>query len=226
MAIIGLAAYTNEGFMTVPSAMIEINTVDNLKTVNMENEIWKDVVGYEGFYQVSNYGNVKSLKRIDNNNHVVNERILKQANSNYKIVSLCKNGIANNYNIHRLKAIAFIPNPQNKPYVNHRDGVKSNNGYNIDGKDNLEWCTAKENSHHANNMGLNPNPKPMDGKYGSDHVAAKAIIQCDLDGNEIESFGSIIEASQETKICRTGINSACLGKRNKAGGFVWKYKIS
>jgi len=112
----------------------------------MENtEIWKDVEGYNGKYIVSNLGNVKSF-------YFLNPKNLKQnttgRNRDYLIVSLCKNNISKNYLIHRLVADAFIPNPKNKPQVNHKDGNKSNNN-----AENLEWNTCSENQLHAVSIG-------------------------------------------------------------------------
>ena len=101
-------------------------------------EIWKDIEGYEGLYQISNLGKVKSIR-------FNKERLLKYDKStSYLRIKLCKDGIETNYLIHRLVAKAFIPNPDNKPQVNHIDGIKTNNSV-----DNLEWCTASENQTHA-----------------------------------------------------------------------------
>lgn len=121
-------------------------------------EIWKDIAGYEGFYQVSNLGNVKSLFRIietGNNKRSVSERMLTKTKNRdgYIKYSLSKNGILKNYQIHRLVAIAFIPNPLKKPQVNHINGIKSDNYLN-----NLEWSTISENNKHALNNGLRTLP--------------------------------------------------------------------
>lgn len=104
--------------------------------MKIENEIWKDVVGYEKLYQVSNLGRVKNA----------NDKILKGGylNKRYLAVGLTKNGLLKTMTIHRLVAIAFIPNPENKLQVNHKDGVKKNNNAN-----NLEWNTHSENTFHA-----------------------------------------------------------------------------
>lgn len=131
------------------------------------HEVWKDAVRYEGLYQVSNTGKVKSLERIVSrekwHKQKVDERILKPANDGYKylMVSLYKNRKRHTEKVHRLVADAFIPNPSNKPQINHIDGVKhNNNAY------NLEWVTEKENIQHAVLIGLrndkgenNPNSK-------------------------------------------------------------------
>lgn len=110
-------------------------------------EIWKDIPGYEGLYQISNKQMVKSLSRKEfgGRNRIRGERILKPRTDRggYLHVALSKNGETKNLSIHRLVAIAFIPNPDNKLCVNHIDGVKKNNSI-----DNLEWCTHSENTKH------------------------------------------------------------------------------
>lgn len=119
-------------------------------------EIWKDIEGFEGYYQVSNTGKVKSLKRyVDNDfcldgKHVVEERILKPALvQGYPTVGLAKNGKCHMRRIHRLVAQAFIPNPENKATVNHIDGDHANANVS-----NLEWATQRENNIHAHRTGL------------------------------------------------------------------------
>ena len=113
-------------------------------------EIWKDIKGYEGLYCVSNLGNIKSIKRaVTYSNGIISvfkERILIQEtiNINYKRVTLSKNNSASRFQVHRLVALYFIPNPENKPCVNHIDGNASNNNVK-----NLEWCTYSENERHS-----------------------------------------------------------------------------
>lgn len=115
----------------------------------LKNEIWKDITNYEGLYQVSNFGRVKSLKRIrkskNNSPSIVNERILSQKNTKgYKSVSLSKNSKLKTFSVHRLVAQSFLDNPNNLPQINHKDENKTNNMV-----DNLEWCDAKYNTNYS-----------------------------------------------------------------------------
>ena len=124
----------------------------------MPNEIWKDIKGYEGKYQISNLGNVKSVYRKVNHRYrgkektrTIYEKILKKAVNRfgYEYVCLTDKSKGKKLKVHRLVAEAFIPNPLNKKTVNHIDGNKSNNCV-----DNLEWSTYLENQHHAIETGL------------------------------------------------------------------------
>lgn len=110
------------------------------------NEIWKDVKGYEGLYQVSNLGRVKSLDRIDRKGRLRKGRILKPSSNGrgYLNVCLTVDNIPHTIKVHRLVAEAFISNPDNLPQVNHKDEIKTNNH-----ADNLEWCTAEYNSNYG-----------------------------------------------------------------------------
>jgi len=130
-----------------------------------EEEIWKDIDGYEGLYQVSDLGRVRSLDR-----HVVfrkkfiifkGGKIIQPDNSvEYPTTCLCKDGKTKRIRVHQLVAHYFIPNPENKPQINHKDGDKKNNN-----KENLEWVTAKENMRHAFANDLMPaRPKGSDSK--------------------------------------------------------------
>ena len=115
------------------------------------NEIFVPIKGYEGLYEISNYGTIVSLPRIDNKGHNLKRRILtrKRYPNGYPFISLCKCGVKQQDSIHRLVAIHFVSNPNNKPQVNHIDGNKENAYFK-----NLEWCTIGENSTHAIRTGL------------------------------------------------------------------------
>lgn len=111
-------------------------------------EVWKPIIGYEGYYEISNYGRVKSLSRYKNVgkfSHFTKEKMLALCKTKgYLRVFLRNNDTAKSQSVHRLVAMAFIPNPENKPSINHKDCHRNNNRV-----DNIEWCTAKENTAHA-----------------------------------------------------------------------------
>lgn len=184
-------------------------------------EIWKDVIGYEGLYQISNYGNIKSLKKWirQYNKYINKEKLLKPCVNKigYYVVVLYKNKNKRSHLLHRLIAEAFIPNPENKPQINHIDGNKMN--YNIS---NLEWCTQSENMIHAFKNGLEKPNKPMLNRKGNKNPLSKKVIQFDLNNNFINEYNSYTEATNITKINHIG--DCCNGKLKTAGGFIWKYK--
>ena len=134
----------------------------NLKLYpHQKKEIWKDIKGYEGLYQVSNYGRVRSLDRIIVDNWCTRKfkgKVLNPTEHNgkqpYLYVALSKQGKAKKVFVHQLVAEAFVPNPENKPQVNHKDGNPKNNK-----ASNLEWVTNAENTQHAYNTGLNSKSK-------------------------------------------------------------------
>lgn len=179
-------------------------------------EIWKQVKGYEGIYEVSNLGRVKSLARTVKaiygrathySEQKVKERILKPSFSTYgyAYVALARNGKSKTTLVHRIVAEAFIPNPDNLPCVNHKDENPSN-----DCVDNLEWCTYTYNN-----------------TYKNIHLRKKhtnrRIIQYDLDMNELKRWDSITEAAEFYGIQTTNISACCVGKRNHCAGFKWRY---
>lgn len=194
----------------------------------MHKEIWKDIEGYEGFYQISNLGRVKSLERVVVRNDGIRKRLPEKMRATplthygYFNVTLYKNNQGKGKFIHRLKAIAFIPNPENKPCINHRDGIKTNNGYHEDGDDNLEWATYAENNQHAYDTGLKEGA--MKGTVGKGNFTRKRVLQiCDKTNNVIDDFDSMTEAQYATGVNFKNISATCRGKRIRAGGYKWKY---
>lgn len=152
-------------------------------------EVWKDIERYEGIYQVSNMARIKSLDRIDCRGQHRKERVLKQAfdSDGYCIVTLSKERIGITKKVHRLVAQAFIPNPEDKPEVNHIDGVKSNNQIS-----NLEWATSCENQKHSRRIGLHP-------EIAETHKSAKLT-----NSQVLEIFNSSLRPRELSKLYNIG----------------------
>lgn len=169
---------------------------------NNIKEKWCPIKGYEGLYQVSDKGRVKSLK-------FGKERILKSARDTggYLLVALCKNGEQKTYKVHRLVAQAFIPNPNNLPEINHKDEDKTNNS-----AQNLEWCDSKYN----NNYGTH--------NQRSAEKRSKPILQFTKDGEFVKEWKSIRDVERNLGYAKQHISSCCNGKRKSSNGFVWKFK--
>lgn len=179
-------------------------------------EIWKDVKGYEGLYQVSNLGRIKSLERkVWNRFQYVpkKERILepRYSGKGYVRYALFKNGKRKDFKGHWLVLSNFVENIENKPQINHINGKKDDNKLS-----NLEWCTNSENQIHAFKLGLQKR------KRGKDNPCSIKVLQYDLQGNFIKEWDSVSEAHKVLKA--THITDCCKGKRNYSKGYIWKYK--
>jgi hypothetical protein len=186
----------------------------------LHKEIWKNIKGYEGFYQVSNLGRVKSLDRYitySNGNVIFTKgKIINgfKKDNGYWSIDLYKNGTKKKFHKHRLVAMEFIPNPENKPEVNHKDENRSNNCV-----DNLNWCTSKENKHY----GSLPERRKEIAKITAAKLS-KPVDQYSLDGKYITTFKSSSEVERTLGIPATSIirNCKCV-KTKTCAGYIWKY---
>lgn len=181
------------------------------------SEIWKAVPGYEGLYEVSNCGRVRSLDRVvhrPKGDYVHKGRILKPgiASNGYYTVNLSKDGKGDTKTVHWLVAKAFLPNPNNLPYINHKDEGRTNNHV-----DNLEWCTPSYNSRYGTTQ------KRLSAKKSF------AVEQYDLEGNYIRTFDTVHEAAEAVGVTSSVIINCVKGRWSwrrylTAGGYKWKRK--
>lgn len=164
-------------------------------------EIWKPIKGFEGFYEVSNLGRVRSLESGRWKNRV---KILKpgKLNNGYLKVTLFKDGKPKTFLVHRLVAEHFIPNPLNLPQVNHKDENKENNCF-----ENLEWCDAKYNSNYGTRT----------------KKTCKKVYQYDKQGNFIREWESTMDVERELSYLHGNISQCCNRKRKSVHGFIWSY---
>ena len=190
-------------------------------------EEWKDIENYPN-YQISNLGRVRNK---------IKNRIIKPSFNNktgYLQNILCKNNKKKLFLVHRLVAEAFIPNPDNKPQVNHISGIKTENIVS-----NLEWCTRSENIKHSFKLGLShSNFKTKSGDkhhfYGKHHKEDakrkmkishyKKVFQFDKNNNFIKEWNGIKEVEKILKISNGNISECCRGNRKTAGGYIWRYE--
>lgn len=194
-------------------------------------EVWKDIDGYDGYYQVSNMGRVRSVDRIVNGRWGDTFRkgiVLKQKTNNkgYKMVDLHKDGKPKTYQVHRLVAESFIPNPNNNPIINHKDENKLNNHV-----DNLEFCTQSYNINYGTR-------NERSAEKNTNHPSrSKPVLQFTKDGEFVAEYPSVAEAHRHTGIYQNNIYQCCIGNklkdgrgnyytRKSTGGFIWKYKES
>lgn len=193
----------------------------NLSIENLENEIWLPVVGFEGLYEVSSYGRVKSL----NYRRTKQEKIIKQEKDRYGylIINICKNGKRKIIRVHRLVAKAFIDNPNNLETVNHKNEDKTDNRI-----DNLEWLSRADNIRYGTaqerrilNINYQSRTKNTNWKAISEKKS-KVVYQYSIDGKLIKIWAS----TQECGINgyhRGAVAACCRGERKLHKGYIWSY---
>ena len=179
-------------------------------------EVWADIKGYEGLYQISTFGNVKSLSRSVKHSNggtkILRERMLKtkiNSTTGYKEISLSKDGKQKYHLIHKLIAEAFIDNPHRLPVVNHIDGCKTNNDI-----FNLEWATYSENIRHAFANGLSHNNMTNEISRAGNEVQKKQV-RC-IDDDLV--FDSAREAADYYGVQLSNLSKVCNGKARTTGG--------
>lgn len=176
---------------------------------NTVEEVWKNILGYDGLYMVSNYGHILSCRQ----NKIMKPRISK----GYLLVNLKKGGKPKSYSVHRIVAKHFIENPYNKPEINHLDENKLNNHVS-----NLRWATSKENSNWGTRnrkiseyVKANPIQRP-------ENIGTRIKQVCISTGETIETFDTVKDANHKTGIHQPNISSCITGKKKTAGGYRWE----
>lgn len=179
-------------------------------------ELWKDIPNFEGLYQASSLGNIRSIYRY--------KKVLKQTKSKngYLKVMLCANKKRKLISVHRLIAMTFLENFDINLQANHKNGIKTDNKV-----ENLEMVTPSENIRHSFKNGLQKakygENHPLYRKYGKDNKTSKKVNQYDMQGNFIKTWDSIKDVERELNINNSNISSCCNGKKGSAGGFKWKH---
>ena len=191
-------------------------------------EIWKDIEGYEGFYQISSTSKVRSLDRFDAIGRFIKGKILspKLDKDGYYCISLSKNGVGKSFKLHRLVAAHFLPNIENKPCIDHINCIRTDNvvWLNQDGsvnydKTNLRWVTQKEN---VNNP-LSKSKYNPPHKNGYENPNAKQILQFSKEGILIKKWGCMKDAADSLNINYINISKCCRGIQKQTNGSRWEY---
>lgn len=181
----------------------------------MLNEQWKNIINYEQYYEISNYGRVRRIKYDNVANgtkyklpYYIKPRIDKDGYLRYTLSLKGKN---KSYYAHRLVAIHFIPNPNNLPCVNHKHGNKNDNSV-----EELEWCSIRDNNLHALKSGL---------RVMKNNKLSKQVEQYDLKGNLLNIYKSANDAKRITGYSQGHISECCRGEKTQYKGYIWKYKV-
>jgi hypothetical protein len=192
---------------------------DEKKIEDLEPEQWAEIIGTNGLYLISNHGRVKRLEKMVHRSnykpHKSKEIIRKLTFSGRGYLSLCikVNNKIKRLLVHRLVGLYFIPNPEDKPHINHIFGDKTDNYFK-----HLEWSTVAENINHAFSTGLNKHVKK------NDPVRSKSVIQYDINWNRVAEFPSIMEVQRSLGYKYPNISSA-ISKKKLSHGYYWKFKV-
>lgn len=202
----------------MPMSMSFAKMTDN----NADVEIWRDVVGYEGSYKISNKGRLLSVSRITMRSNgspfPVKEQILKfEKQDGYNRIRIKRNGFKGHEFVHVMVAKAFILNPENKPQVNHKNAIRNDNRV-----ENLEWATSSENQKYR--FAVMGQKSHIFGRFGKLHHNSKPIIQLDKNGDFIREWDSQSDVERALGIYQGSISASCKKPNNFAGGFKWKFK--
>lgn len=225
--------YDKRKSMALPSSHIFTLTLLNIGEMN-QTEIWKPVVGLEDYYMISNIGRIKSVERTvihsDGRKRNIGGKILKTRinNQGYECIKISCNRQKKEFKIHRMVALAFIPNVENKPHIDHINTIRSDNRV-----ENLKWVTRLENAHnpitYSRMFGRNHAPaekilkrKNENKSYG----AEKAVVQLSANGDIIKEFKSIRDAGRAFHNSGSAISCCCRKMKcyKTAHGYVWRYK--
>lgn len=188
------------------------------------DEIWKDIEGYEGLYQVSNLGRVKALPKYCFNgkvNWLMKEHILKPLNmtKGYLYVCLYKNKKYHRFFIHRLVASAFIPNIHNKSDIDHINTIKTDNR-----ATNLRWAKTDNMNNPLTRKKISKSKKGIPQPKGIDNKRSKIILQYTLDGKFVKEWYGSKEIARAFNGCNSFILKCCRGVYRQAYGYIWKFK--
>lgn len=213
--------------------------IDHWKNLSLENiieevdgivyiEEWKDIEGFEGVYQVSSFGRVKSLRRrvSGRSNKTIILRQHLNKNTGYLGVAISKESKLKTFDVHRAVAKYYLPNPNNLPEVNHKKGIKTDNRSIM-----LEWSTSSDNAKHKFALGLQT--PPWKGKTGKDHPLSRPVIQYGMNSEFIKKWDCLADIYRAFGFDMSAI-SACCSKRKRfvngvahtrksAYGFIWKH---
>ena len=191
-------------------------------------EVWRDVVGYEGLYQVSDLGRVRTLAHVTNGKpqKARIRKAIKHVKTGYLLVSLSKDGEQKNLYVHRLVALAFVDNPDNKPTVNHKNEIKTDNR-----AENLEWMTLPENLRYGthderarlNKPDMSGERHPNYGRRGAEaHTHKGKVIGINIHDGSVVEFDTAATAARTLNISTGQLCDHLKGRYKSCGGYRWR----